>query len=176
MLPEIVRINRRFKASLTRLTSPLLRLRHCRPLTLGEKSLAYSVFHDQLDLNSPRICSSDWILTGYAMSPNGHVYFNPADYLEDFSTASLDKQGWFMHEMTHVWQVQQGMKVIQRALLDRRYRYLLKQGKSFFAYGIEQQAQMVQDFFIKRSLGQDCQALEQCLPFFNSLLDNNNIQ
>lgn len=143
-----------------------LRLKVSRDLTLGEKSLAYSIFHEQLDLDTPRICASSWVIPGYAISPNGHIYFNPADYLDDFSKAPLGKQAWLIHEMTHVWQVQQGMKVIRRAVLDRRYQYLLKEGKSFFQYGIEQQAQMVQDFFIQRSLGQDCRALENCLPFF----------
>lgn len=137
-----------------------------RKLTLGEKSLAYSVFYEQLDLDRPRIYASAWVIQGYAISPNGHIYFNPSDYLEDFSTATLGRQAWFIHEMTHVWQVQQGMHVVRRAVLDRRYQYLLQEGKSFFQYGIEQQAQMVQDFFVQRSLGQDCRALGQCLPFF----------
>jgi hypothetical protein len=144
----------------------MLRIKKSRGLTLGEKSLAYSIFHDQLDLNQPQIVASSWVIRGYAISPNGHIYFNPADYLQDFSTAPLGRQAWFIHEMTHVWQVQQGMKVIRRAILDRRYQYLLKEGKSFFQYGVEQQAQMVQDFFVQRSLGQDCRSLEKCLPFF----------
>lgn len=146
----------------------ILRSQKSRGLTLGEKSLAYSVFHDQLDLERPRIVASRWVMRGYAISPNGHIYFNPSDYLDDFSAAPLGKQAWFIHEMTHVWQVQQGMKVIRRAVLDRRYQYLLKDGKSFFRYGIEQQAQMVQDFFVQRSLGQDCRALAHCLPFFST--------
>ncbi|RYY80148.1 MAG: type IV secretion protein Rhs [Moraxellaceae bacterium] len=147
-----------------------LRPHKSRALTLGEKGLAYSIFHDQLDLARPRIVASRWVMRGYAISPNGHIYFNPDDYLDDFSTAPLGKQAWFIHEMTHVWQVQQGMKVIRRALLDRRYQYLLQEGKSFFRYGIEQQAQMVQDFFVQRSLGQDCRALEHCLPFFSTTI------
>ena len=150
----------------------LLRLKKSRPLTLGEKSLVYSIFHDQVDLELPRIYASAWVVRGYAISPNGHVYFNPKDYLEDFSVAPLGKQAWLIHEMTHVWQIQQGMNVVRRAMIDRRYQYLLKQGKSFFAYGIEQQAQMVQDFFVQRSLGKDCQDLEQCLPFFNQTTQN----
>ena len=71
-------------------------------------------------------------------------------------------------EQTHVWQVQQGIKVIRRAVIDRRYQYLLQAGKSFAQYGVEQQAQMVQDFFVQRSLGQDCRALQACLPFFKA--------
>lgn len=136
-----------------------------RYLTAGEQALVQSVFNDQLDLCSPQIMASRWVIKGYAISPNGNVYFNPADYLPDFSATSLGKQAWFIHEMTHVWQVQQGMRLIRRAVFDRRYQYLLEEGKSFFAYGIEQQAQMVQDYFLKRALGQECSKLEQCLPF-----------
>lgn len=139
-----------------------------RPLTAGEKSLVNSVFHQQINLELPRICAARWVFKGYAISPNGHIYFNPADYLDDFSKASLGKQAWFIHEMTHVWQVQQGIKVIRRAVIDRRYHYLLQAGKSFAQYGVEQQAQMVQDFFVQRSLGQDCRALEACLPFLSA--------
>lgn len=154
-------------SAVSRVAPKLLRLQQSRPLTLGEKSLVYSIFYDQLDLDLPRIYASGWVIRGYAISPNGHVYFNPSDYMDDFSVAPLGKQAWLIHEMTHVWQIQQGMNVVRRALIDRRYRYLLEQGKSFFAYGIEQQAQMVQDFFVRRSLGEDCQDLEHCLPFFN---------
>ena len=51
------------------------------------------------------------------------------------------------------------------ALIDRRYDYVLETGKSFFKYGVEQQARMVQDYFIRRQRGQDCQDLEACIPF-----------
>lgn len=139
-----------------------------RPLTTGEKILVNSVFQQQINLELPTICAARWVFKGYAISPNGHIYFNPADYLSDFSKATLGKQAWFIHEMTHVWQVQQGIKVIRHAVIDRRYQYLLQAGKSFAQYGVEQQAQMVQDFFVQRSLGQDCRALQACLPFFKA--------
>ncbi|HBL97627.1 MAG: type IV secretion protein Rhs, partial [Psychrobacter sp.] len=75
------------------------------------------------------------------------------------------KQSWLIHELTHVWQLQQGLKVVRGALIDRRYDYVLETGKSFFKYGIEQQARMVQDYFVRRQKGQDCQDLEACIPF-----------
>jgi hypothetical protein len=145
----------------------LLMVQQQRVLTIGEKSLVRSVFSDQIDLDRPRICASYWVIKGYAISPNGNIYFNPHDYLLDFSQARLGQQSWFIHEMTHVWQVQHGIKVVRKALLDRRYQYLLQTGKDFLSYGIEQQAQMVQDYFMQRELGQDCAALAQCLPFMN---------
>ncbi len=136
-----------------------------RSLTTGEIALARSVFGDSIDLDDVQLKTAWWVLKHYAVSPNGNIYFNPADWIIDFSDASFSKKSWLIHELTHVWQLQQGLKVVRGALIDRRYDYVLKTGKSFFNYGIEQQARMVQDYFIRRQRGQDCQALETCIPF-----------
>lgn len=136
-----------------------------RSLTTGEIALARSVFGDSIDLDDVQLKTAWWVLKHYAVSPNGNIYFNPADWIIDFSDASLSKKSWLIHELTHVWQLQQGLKVVRGALIDRRYDYVLKTGKSFFNYGIEQQARMVQDYFIRRQRGQNCQALETCIPF-----------
>lgn len=58
--------------------------------------------------------------------------------------------------------------MVRRALFNRRYRYVLKEGKSFFAYGIEQQAKMVEDYFLKQQKGQDCTQLIDCIPFLSA--------
>lgn len=137
----------------------------CRTLTVGECALARSVFGESLDLTTIRLCSSRLILKNYAMSPNGSVYFHPDDLVDDFSLLSLELQSWLIHELTHVWQVQRGMKVVRRALLNRRYRYVLKDGKTFLQYGIEQQAQMVQDWFLRNARNEPCADLKACLPF-----------
>ncbi len=144
------------------------RVSRSRVLTDDEKILVRSVFGTHIDLALPRICVSGWIMHGYAMSPNGNIYFNHTDFREDFSRTSLGTQAWFIHEMTHVWQVQQGIKVVRRAVIDRRYQYVLQAGKQFLQYGVEQQAQMVQDYFLRRALGQECQSLADCLPFVGS--------
>ena len=144
-----------------------------RPLTVGEVALARSVFGDSIKLDDVRLKTTWWVLKNYAVSPNGNIYFNPADWVTDFSAASLGKQSWLIHELTHVWQLQQGLKVVRGALVDRRYNYVLKTGKSFFKYGIEQQARMVQDYFVRRQRRQDCQDLEACIPF---LIVNSTIK
>ncbi len=140
-----------------------------RALTDGERALAKSVFGDVLKLDSIQICSSPLILKGYAMSPNGSIYFNPKDLSADFSQLSLETQSWLIHELVHVWQIQQGVKVVLHALFDRRYRYALKEGKAFFQYGLEQQAKMVEDYFLKREKGEACSDLKACLPFSHSV-------
>lgn len=136
-----------------------------RALTTGEIALARSVFGDSINLDMVQLKTAWWVLENYAVSPNGNIYFNPADWITDFSQSSLSKQSWLIHELTHVWQLQQGLKVVRGALIDRRYDYVLKTGKSFFKYGIEQQARMVQDYFIRRHRGHDCRDFESCIPF-----------
>ena len=143
-----------------------------RRLTLDEIDLAYSVFGDSLDTNEIQLKTAWWVLKNYAVSPNGHIYFHPADWIKDFSDVGIAKQSWLIHELTHVWQLQHGLKVVRGALINRRYSYVMQAGKPFLNYGIEQQARMVQDYFIHRHLGQDCQAFEACIPFLpTKLLD-----
>ena len=136
-----------------------------RFLTAGETALAQSVFGNSIRLGEVQLKTAWWVLKNYAVSPNGNIYFNSADWVTDFSQATLSKQSWLIHELTHVWQLQQGLRVVRGALIDRRYNYVLETGKSFFKYGIEQQARMVQDYFIRHQRGQDCQDLENCIPF-----------
>lgn len=136
-----------------------------RLLTVGEKALARSVFGDSLCLDEVHLKTAWWVLKNYAVSPNGNIYFHPTDWIADFSHASLSKQSWLIHELTHVWQLQRGLKVVRGAVINRRYDYVLVTGKSFFKYGIEQQARMVQDYFLHRQRGQDCRDLEACIPF-----------
>lgn len=161
------------KRLLNRYSRNIAKKQQSRYLTSGEIALARSVFGERIRLDEVQLKTTWWVLKNYAVSPNGHIYFNPADWITDFSVASLGKQSWLIHELTHVWQLQQGLKVVRGALIDRRYDYVLETGKSFFKYGIEQQARMVQDYFVRRQKGQDCQDLEACIPFLtvNAMTD-----
>ena len=139
----------------------------CRLLTLGEKQLAYSVFGSSLQIDDIKILAHRAVFKDYAISPNGNIYFHPKSWCEDFSKRSLQQQSWLIHELLYVWQIQQGLAVVRKALFDRQYHYVLEQGKLFLNYGIEQQAQMVQDYFIQKQRGQNCQAYEACIPFLS---------
>ena len=136
-----------------------------RLLTHAEKQLAMSVFGTSIKLEHIQIVAHRLVLKNYAISPNGNIYFHPENWCEDFTQDTILKQSWFIHELVHVWQYQQGVKLIRTALFDRKYNYVLQQGKQFFQYGIEQQAQMVQDYFIRLHTGQHCQDLATCIPF-----------
>lgn len=145
-----------------------------RPLTEAEIKMAHSVFGPDFDVSQVRLKTAWWVLKNYAVSPNGNIYFNPKDWVEDFSKQSLGKKSWLIHELTHVWQLQQGLKVVRGAMMNRRYDYILQEGKSFFTYGIEQQARMVQDYFVRREQGKDCGAWQACIPFLQQHPDFKN--
>jgi hypothetical protein len=69
---------------------------------------------------------------------------------EDFSKENLGRQGFFIHEMTHVWQSQRGGPLYLPLMRHPfcRYSYALKPGKPFRRYGIEQQAEIVRHRFL----------------------------
>ena len=141
---------------------------HTRVLTQGECALAQSVFANHLDLTQIHLIAATRMWRGYAMSPNGMVYFHPSDWVDDFSQASIQQQSWLIHELTHVWQYQQGRAVALRAALNRRYTYDAGLSRPFLQYGMEQQAQIVQDYFLRRAQGLECTAYQRCLPFGSS--------
>lgn len=136
-----------------------------RPLTQGEKIIARSVFGDSLFLDDIRLATAWWVLKGYAVSPNGWVYFHADDFCADFSDKPLHIRAWLVHELTHVWQIQQGVAVLWRAMFNRKYHYDFSKDKVFFDYGVEQQAKMIEDFYVQRELGRDCRAWYECVPF-----------
>lgn len=84
----------------------------------------------------------------------GHIHFPPASpfYCEDFAVAGLERQGLFIHEMTHVWQAQR----LGRFYLPLfrhpfcRYDYRLMPDWPLTRYGIEQQAEIVRHAFLLR--------------------------
>ena len=129
-----------------------------RPLTAGEISLATSIFGGQIDYSTVKIYQGKyefWQGDNVTMAPNGNIYFGPnAPYSPDLSAGGLGLQGHFIHEMTHVWQVHTlGMNLlelfIRRNLIQGSYSYLpLIPNQPFVDYGIEQQANIVRDYFL----------------------------
>src|SRR5436190_16561174 len=86
-------------------------MKQSRSLTEGEVLLARSMFGDAIDYGRVRIVRGKWWPfqhRGIVMAPTGNIHFHPDDprLVEDFSTAPLDLQGLFIHELTHVWQTQ----------------------------------------------------------------------
>ena len=82
-----------------------------RSLTQGEIALVQQIFGTVINCNPVRIKRSKWFPfqpRQTVMAPRGHLHFHPATtlYSDDFSAEGLNLQGLFLHEMTHVWQVQ----------------------------------------------------------------------
>src|SRR5439155_15067210 len=80
-------------------------------------------------------------------------------YRPDFSTDPdlYNERAIFVHEMTHVWQYQQGMNVKTRRIFGEwnydyeKYDKSKFGSKPFRSYGIEQQGKIVEDYYILRS-------------------------
>ena len=109
-----------------------------RPLTPGEIALTRSVFGDAIDTAPVRIHNRKWAFfqpRNITMAPMGHIHFHPQGgrYREDFSTAGLDLQGLFIHEMVHVWQHQQGIFLPLKRHPFCRYDYAIKPGQPLAA-------------------------------------------
>jgi hypothetical protein len=124
-----------------------------RHLTSGEATLAREVFGPGLDLARVRIVALP--VWGRAFVPNGWLMAWPAAEAPcDFSAPSvpLAFTGAFIHEMTHVWQAQNGVNLILAKLKAgddaAAYAYDLT-GQCDFSYlNIEQQAMVVQHAFL----------------------------
>jgi hypothetical protein len=127
-----------------------------RPLTAAERALVASVFGDSVAPDSVTIrCAKFWALHPWwvTMAPDGHIWCHPNgfDWVPDYARQPLGMQEHFVHEMVHVWQVQQRGSLVWRRPPFARYRYDLAHGKNFSRYGIEQQACIVADAFRLRA-------------------------
>lgn len=128
-----------------------------RPLTDGEIELAKLLFKDSINYESVRVYNKKYFAfhpREMAIAPNGHIYFHPADFKEDFSTERTRLKRWFIHEMTHVWQYQLGYPVLWRGLVrfGLPYKYELAEGRRLSDYNMEAQGDVLADYFVLKFL------------------------
>lgn len=131
-----------------------------RPLTKGEVALAKTVFGTAIDYERVSITEGQFVPfqpKGTAMAPEGNLYMYGC-YRDDYSKGDVYTQGHFIHEMTHVWQFQN--KILQpiaaAIALNLKYKfnymasyhYTLDGTQDLTAYNMEQQASIVQDYFV----------------------------
>jgi hypothetical protein len=128
---------------------------HSRSLSPGEIELARTIFGEAIDYSLVRLVNGKWWPfhpRNAAMAPMGDIYFHPEGgvWSEDFSKEPLGRQGFFIHEMTHVWQAQAKGRFYLPLMRHPfcRYRYTLVPDKPFDRYGLEQQAEIVQHRFL----------------------------
>jgi hypothetical protein len=126
-----------------------------RGLSPGEIALCRSVFGEAIDYSRVRLIKGKWWPfqpANAAMAPSGSIWFHPkaGGWSPDFSKESLPRQGFFIHEMTHVWQAQRSGRLYLPLMRHPfcRYAYQLEAGKPFSRYGIEQQAEIVRHRFL----------------------------
>jgi hypothetical protein len=126
-----------------------------RFLTTGEIALARSIFADAIDYRQVRLVEGKWWPLQprrSAMAPMGNIYFHPdgGGWSDDFSREPLHRQGFFIHELTHVWQAQAKGRFYLPLMRHPfcHYRYRLVPGRRFERYGLEQQAEIVRHRFL----------------------------
>ena len=135
-----------------------------RSFTQGEISLAQTIYGANIDYTESGVNYGKWKFfqtKGREMTPAGIIYTGGVT-ITDYSVAGsrpalaedpkvdfADQKATFIHEMCHVWQHQHGINV-ETGGLYRVYKYAGPDfgTMSFDKYGVEQQAQMVQDYYL----------------------------
>lgn len=143
-----------------------------RKLTAGEIELAQTVYQNSLDYDKVRVHKGRFIplfqREKVAMSPFGTMHFPPALYEADFSTAIDTKQHLFIHEMAHIWQYQLGLRLwLDGIILTAKggyrgnacyqYESHLTHCQHFSDLNMEQQADVIADWFIFKNTQNDAQ-------------------
>lgn len=126
-----------------------------RPLSAGEQALARTVFGEAVDLQPVRLLAGGWpfrraFVPGRWLARDWIVW--PAATLaRDLSRAPLGDQATLVHELVHVWQAQQGVRLAWAKLGAgdgaAAYRYATDESCRWVALNIEQQAMVVEHAF-----------------------------
>jgi hypothetical protein len=133
-----------------------------RVLTEGEIALLAPIFGAGVDPSLIRVAPGKFVRfqDDYTYMTPANTIYAPGDlFRDDFSAADVDPylQGVFVHEVAHVWQHQNGMDLIAAGLITfagtsgdyaKAYPYTLDAGRDLTEYGIEQQASIVEDWFL----------------------------
>lgn len=125
-----------------------------RPLNEGEMGWARMIFNDSIDYSQVRVVTKD-LDTENAFALRDNIFIPKAwESAGDISKARDFKHvAVFMHEMTHVWQYQNGMHNLGKHMgvtlqgIDA-YKYDIAEGDRFEDFGLEQQASIVEDFML----------------------------
>ncbi|MEM8826185.1 MAG: vgr related protein [Pseudomonadota bacterium] len=117
--------------------------------------MAASIFGDAIDMDAMRFCHGKWYFLQPAwitMAPDGNIWLHPNGGLwqADYSEAHIGLRGLIMHELTHVWQHQEGIFLPLRRHPFCRYAYDYVPGRPFARYGLEQQAEIVRHAYLRR--------------------------
>lgn len=152
-----------------------------RQLTNNEIEMLKLIFSDSIEYDKVKIFKDKYLPfqnKNIAMSPNGNIYFDEKHHQDDFSISSNSNKMWFIHEMTHVWQYQNGLNIINNA-----FGVLFRGGyknKSAYCYdhecksdefcslNFEQQATIIEDYFAAKYL--NISKYIERLPYLENIL------
>ena len=122
-----------------------------RPLTAAERALAAEVFGAGLDAARVRILALPVWSRAFVAGP-GLIVWPARTAPRDFADAPLGRQATFVHELTHVWQAQNGVHLLLAKIKagdsDAAYAYDLERDPEFMRLNIEQQAMVVEHAFV----------------------------
>ena len=122
-----------------------------RRLTEAERALAYEMFGAALDASRVRILAVPLWHRAFVAGP-GLIVWPARDLPADFGDVGLQLQSVFIHELTHIWQAQSGVRLLPAKLKAgdsaAAYAYDLNGQPDFTALNIEQQAMVVQHAFL----------------------------
>lgn len=137
----------------------------CRTLKDSEKEMARDIFGDTVNYDRVKIFNRPlllWFLrkNATAVMWGGNIYIlSNSLRVDDFTKADKSAQRAFIHEMTHVWQYSNDPKFLARGLLsfmlndfnyDVLYNYRIEDHLKLESFNIEQQAEIVADYYEKR--------------------------
>jgi hypothetical protein len=140
-----------------------------RPLSGPERAEAELVFGKSLDYGAVRLAEAPLMGSGAnARTPFDTIYFPPGT----FKLAFADFMPWLIHELTHAWQYQHGVSVIEKLFWalhgasaydyggEEGLRRATAQGRHFRDFQTEQQGDILRDYYIKLKAGQDTSAYD----------------
>lgn len=138
-----------------------------RKLTQGEIELAREIFDDSIEYQKVKVHHGKYFFAqpaGSGVTPNGEIYVadnakrNNFLYKKDYSIETVGLKAFFIHEMAHVWQYQNKILRVKTAAFfgqirhfgryGKMYRYVLDARKKLTDYGIEQQAAIIEDYYV----------------------------
>ncbi len=138
-----------------------------RPLHDNEiRVLQKMGYDDSIDYSKVKIHSSAFadrymnLFQMHKAAKGNVVMVRSKNHVDDFTKADEIEKFFFLHEMGHVWQHQNRVMLMQghalkdafshlvlRRDVDDHYEYRLKDGKDLMNYGLEQQPNIIADFY-----------------------------
>lgn len=133
-----------------------------RPLTEREREVLRPLFAGALDLDVVRVIQDKYVPfqgDDTYMTPENDVYAPGALYLEDFFAPEVEPytSSTLVHEVAHAWQHQSGLDLIAAGAMtfaatggnyQEAYPYRLDPKKDLTEYNVEQQASILEDWYL----------------------------